>query len=239
MSKVQRSKWSKTEAERIAMLPAMTQANILTELQNDPEQVQHIKMLLAQPNPAVAIIKDQEITALNVVKPGLYPEAKGNWPVFQGYFRKNYGLAVKRAATKGKGVSGLGAEAEAAALKTAATGATSAVAGDWGSVLGSAMSIALNYGVPAIQKAAAKKAEKTQDKRAKRLLEQAAKQEISGAKQEQLQVAAQSTEVAKVSPDMIKAAAPETGKKEGPNVGLMVGGAAAVLVALLAFTKRR
>lgn len=93
---------------RIEALPALTQARVLTELQNDPGQVANIKRLLAEPDPAAAIIQDQEKAALNVVKPGLFPEAAGKWPVYQQYYRKGYAVAIQRAAqAKAAQVAGL------------------------------------------------------------------------------------------------------------------------------------
>ena len=56
----------------IEKLPALTQARILTELQYDPNQITYIKEMLAQKDPAAAIVKSQEKTALNIMRPGLY-----------------------------------------------------------------------------------------------------------------------------------------------------------------------
>jgi hypothetical protein len=122
---------------RIADLPALTQARLITELEYDPDQVGYVKALLKTADPAAELVRQQEKVALDVIKPGTFPQVQHRWPVFRMYFTEAYKRTVAKTAReqKRKGISGLGSM------------------GDWlETLVKEAMPLVKEYGVPILKK---------------------------------------------------------------------------------------
>jgi hypothetical protein len=86
--------------KQIGKLPMLLQIQLGQEINAAPGMAKHIQMLLAQPDPVVAIYKDREKAAIEVTRPGTFPKYQGLWPYFRARFKVAWGKVIRGVARK-------------------------------------------------------------------------------------------------------------------------------------------
>jgi len=218
---------------KVEKLPAIVQGQIIMELKTHPQMAERVQVLVQQPDPTKAIIRDQHKAIAERLAPGTFPEASGAWPGLVAHVVRTIKARKIVAPAMAGLLAGLGAAKETAAATEAATKATEAAAGSgWMGAASSMFGSLLQYGVPAVMGAVKAQQVKKEEKKERR--KEAAEQAVV-TKAIATQKAEYQAAVSVAVPGLAPPAAPPAPAPSGmPSWLLPVGGLVVVGGLLLA-----